>query len=342
MQYKSIIIIGNGFDLSHGLKTSYNSYLNNLIMRCGKKECHLITCDDSRLLSSSETFFNNAFGKQDSNGDYIPPQFKASCFLNNLLIDIKGRESDWCDIEQDYFDQIKEDMNNDSPRIKKINEEFNEVKKDLEDYLVNEENGGIEQLEQYEDFFNGFSNCLVINFNYTDILEKLYYKFTNENLYIHIHGRLHNKKNPIIFGYAADDRQINELLDKNDNEYLRNIKRFAYKRTDNETKIEKFLNDSSAKSINCYILGHSCGLSDKLILSTILNHSSIRKINICYFNDYEGYYNSLINIQRITRNNEILSKIATYPSSLKMPQYDDNPTQIDRFKDSLGEFAQRA
>ncbi len=320
MQYRpSIIIIGNGFDLAHGLKTSYDEYITNLITQCENGKSHLVTCDDFKEISSPEISFQ---------GLMFPSGFHASLFLTHLFGSMKSRlTSNWCDIEQDYFDQINEDINNWPHRIKEINKGFNEVKKDLEDYLANEEKRQIKPVEQYRTFFQKLSgNCLVINFNYTDTPERLYGGGLNGNIqYIQIHGKLHDVDNPIIFGYAADDSQTNKLLDKNDNEYLKNIKRFAYKRTNNETKIEKFLNNNSNNSVDCYILGHSCGLSDKLILSTILNHRSIHNINIFYFNDFEeGYYNSEINIQRITRSDDTLSKIVAYPSSLRMPQYNDN------------------
>ncbi|MBK6364090.1 MAG: hypothetical protein IPF52_11590 [Saprospiraceae bacterium] len=54
------------------------------------------------------------------------------------------------------------------------------------------------------------------------------------------------------------------------------IKSFDYFKTDNYSKLLAFLESE----FDVYIMGHSCGLSDRTLLSTIFEHENCRKIKI--------------------------------------------------------------
>ena len=119
----------------------------------------------------------------------------------------------------------------------------------------------------------------------------------------------------------------------NNNLYLKNIKKHCYKRTSNENKLNDYLNSNTG--INIYILGHSCGLSDKLILNQIFNHKSINSIKNFYHKNYDNYFQTQVNIDRIMENDNYFKKLQNYSDSLKMPQYNYTKEQINTFEKSF-------
>lgn len=169
--------------------------------------------------------------------------------------------------------------------------------------IINNEN----PLRHY-DFYP--ENTLLLNFNYTDTHlfysspYKFYY-YPSKNITnvtnIQIHGSIDDSiKNPIIFGYGdeQDDYYINLKKSKN-NGYLENIKGFKYNEIDNYKKTLKFL-DSNLYQV--FLMGHSCGASDRTLLKTIFEHDNCVTIKPFFYkkNDGSDNYNELVfNISRI-------------------------------------------
>ena len=83
---------------------------------------------------------------------------------------------------------------------------------------------------------------MLLSFNYTATAEK--YKEDN-TIYNYIHGRLDHPEN-IIFGYGDElDKGYQEILDKNDNELLRNVKSVKYLETRHYHDLLEFLLNSA-------------------------------------------------------------------------------------------------
>jgi hypothetical protein len=78
-------------------------------------------------------------------------------------------------------------------------------------------------------------------------------------------------------------------------------------------------------------LGHSCGLSDKLILNQILNDENVKSVNIFYYEEYEQFFQTQVNIDRIMNNDDNFKKLTDFNSSHKMPQYNDTTKQHEAF-----------
>lgn len=143
------------------------------------------------------------------------------------------------------------------------------------------------------------SGILLLNFNYTKTAD-LYLKnedYVNIN---HIHGELGNDKNPIIFGYGDElDEDYKKISNLNDNDYLKNIKSIRYLETDNYRKLLSFI-DSAPFQI--YIMGHSCGNSDRTLLNTLFEHRNCVSIKPFYYEKPDGTDNYIEIIQNISRN----------------------------------------
>jgi len=140
---------------------------------------------------------------------------------------------------------------------------------------------------------------LFLNFNYTSTAD-LYIPKNSGFKVNHIHGELGNEKNPIIFGYGDElDDDYKEISKLNDNDYLKNIKSIRYLETDNYRKLLSFI-DSAPFQI--YIMGHSCGNSDRTLLNTLFEHKNCLSIKPFYYKKPDGTDNYIEIIQNISRN----------------------------------------
>lgn len=303
-QMRNLVIIGNGFDLAHNLKTRYTDFISDLRINPGKYATNNSELDDNKLM--------------------------------NALIE--NKKELWSDIEHTYY-KILKNFNKKQylqknfgdvykyEDIKELNQDFEKIKIWLNKYLEDEESK-FEFNTNYEVLFDYFSQqeSVVLNFNYTKTVKKYIEKKKLNIEIIQIHGELNNTSNPIIFGFAASNEESKELLNENDNNYVRNIKKFNYLFTNNENILKKHL---ESLEFNLFILGHSCGVSDKLILSQIFNSKGVFKIYPFYFKDRLGYFETMVNIDRIIDdysksdlNKASFKKLVSFPDAYPMPQTD--------------------
>jgi hypothetical protein len=321
----NLVIIGNGFDLAHGLKTSYNHFIEYLVEEQFKSN----KFESAFTLGGGIENIRELKNEIINGNDFIYQNFKNK-FIRDLIWEFSLKY--WCDIENKYFELLNttDNISYFFKDPKTLNSEFEILKNYLVEYLKEQEKN-VKALESYKKMIAlvDSKETTILNFNYTDTLKKLYLNEINESNVIHIHGELSNPKNPIIFGYAANDEESRELIKKGDNEYMRNIKKHLYKRTENEKKLTNYL--KGTKDINVTILGHSCGLSDKLILNQILNDENVKSVNIFYYEEYEQFFQTQVNIDRIMNNDDNFKKLTDFNSSHKMPQYNDTTKQHEAF-----------
>ena len=138
-----IILIGNGFDLAHNIKTSYYHFLSyfweelqnkiqdNQFIGQRYEDDFIIFDKVPRNWLTGKGYITIKKTLQDS---HTALRFKNK-FLENLC---KGIETlNWVDIESDYYTLLKACFQNPSPgnTITKLNEDFLAIKEDLELYL---------------------------------------------------------------------------------------------------------------------------------------------------------------------------------------------------------------
>jgi hypothetical protein len=154
----------------------------------------------------------------------------------------------------------------------------------------------VKLLRQY-DKINDLSilpeNVLLLNFNYTNIENKYsienYFKnkaegykqeFEINQETIHIHGELNNSENPMIFGYGDElDDDYKQILKKNDNRLLENVKSVKYGETYNYKRLLHFI---ESDNYQVFVMGHSCGNSDRTLLNKLFEHKNCQSIKIFY------------------------------------------------------------
>jgi hypothetical protein len=285
------------------------------------------------------------------------------------IITNKSSIQNWVDIENEYYQLLKDCLKEkDNSKVKKLNEEFEQVKNLLEEYLQNEINLQYdfnkpnEHFEEISDIFKirfrylsdsgendlylkefsksdhdeliAFDNILIeatkkgkqndflnermivqdslfLNFNYTRTIS-LYNAFLNgaddfgKCSEIQIHGKLNDKHNLINFGFGDEmDDAYKMIEDKDDNEYLRNIKSFQYFQNSNYRDMLDFVDGDK---FQVYIMGHSCGLSDRILLNKIFEHHNCRSIKVFYYKngDWDNYTEIVQNISRHFNKKEMM------------------------------------
>ncbi len=157
-----LVIIGNGFDMAHGLKTSYKDFINwywdqrvdafmgNTTKVSEDCLCKLIIKDDAdiscwNVFSFNESYFRDVRGNRTRSGcDVIKEiknhpesfSFELTAFLGLMLYSLEKKG--WVDIENDYYHLLKECIKYDSVykiTIKQLNEQIEFLKEKLVEYL---------------------------------------------------------------------------------------------------------------------------------------------------------------------------------------------------------------
>jgi hypothetical protein len=369
-----LIIIGNGFDLAHGMPTGYSDfmkwYLITLFKKLGKEDFEddgirglrnrqtsnpklessemLIKLIETRNETTNkylETILNNQFVEFPNNNTHpFFINFKYQFLKDICLI---YAEKNWVDIENLFYKKLLglTTLNgHDEPRnnaVDLLNKGMNYLKNKLEEYLatiplpdMNREildiiNSEVNEKEFYK---NKKANrqfpvgeIVFLNFNYTrTIINYLgcINRTTTQFVNVFIHGELRNNKNPLIFGFGDEMDDHYKVLEKtNYNGFLDNVKSFGYFETGNYQEITSFIN--SDEPFEVFIMGHSCGLSDRVMLNMIFEHHNCKSIKIFYYGDEKSNnYKTLT--QEISRHfnkkNDMRLKIVPFEDSIPLPQ----------------------
>ena len=115
--------------------------------------------------------------------------------------------------------------------------------------------------------------------------------------FIHIHGSL--KEEDIVLGYGDETTdKFRELEDANDNELTKYFKSFYYMQN---PRYRQFFEVLERGPFRLHLMGHSCGLSDRVLLSSIFNHPNLEDVRIYYHDrgeDGNDYFQLCQNISR--------------------------------------------
>jgi len=358
-----LIIVGNGFDLAHGLKTSYCDFIENYI--------------------------NNVFSSFEASGDYedsllhlrqpyrgastrIPRSIGDSVYdiirwlINNKKYDFKIKsvffidtvfkagEMRWVDLENEYFEHLTKLIDKLTPRtgytsIIELNNQFTFLKSTLDDYLQTVNIKSFKPSEKILSLFNldvdrnhivlptsnfTLRNKLFLNFNYTDTLNQYIGKthwysrdvrewVDTQDTIIHIHGELGSIDNPIVFGFGDEyDEHYQKFESHKNNSLFTHIKSFAYFKTRNYHNLVRYID---SEEFEVFVVGHSCGLSDRTMFREIFEHNNCKSIKIFYYERPDGstdFTEKTFEIARHFSDKGVMrKKINSEPNSLPLPQY---------------------
>lgn len=152
------------------------------------------------------------------------------------------------------------------------------------------------------------NNVLVLSFNYTNT-EKVYTEDMFNVKVVHIHGEL-CQPDSVIFGYGDElDEEYKILQKANTNEYLKNIKSIRYLESGRYREMLEFINSAP---FQIYILGHSCGGSDRTLLNTLFEHPNCVSIKPYYFQksiNNDNYLDIVENMSKSFMNMKLMRDI---------------------------------
>ena len=355
-----LIILGNGFDIAHGLNTSYMDFINwywerrlnaMLTEHASISEdclCKLEIKNTKDCASWSNFFFFHSFRDLMTREWKYPPteiistikentddfSVTYSKFFETILQSIETRG--WVDIEYDYYQLLKQCIDNKDCEltVAGLNNQLSFLQEKLVEYLdtIEDIRSRKDIHDSIIDYFNpsdfstegkkkavdsigldindidevrfNFEECnklipehiMLLSFNYTGTA-RMYRNFNLTHNYIH--GELSNPTN-IIFGYGDElDKSYQDILDKNDNELLRNVKSVKYLETRRYREMLEFIQSAP---FQVYIMGHSCGNSDRTLLNTVFEHENCVSIKPFYHKWDDGSDNYLELVQNISRN----------------------------------------
>lgn len=163
-----IILIGNGFDLAHGIHTSYNHFLKdyweNIITELQNTANRNIT-DQGMTFENEEIKVVGIYGpwggptKIDATNfedllTNLKSQNVALSFKNKFfrIISDKSYIQNWVDVENEYYSLLKSTFNNHNSSaygsdVERLNSDFEKVKHKLIDYLKKVESKFNENLD---------------------------------------------------------------------------------------------------------------------------------------------------------------------------------------------------
>jgi len=185
-EYKRLYVIGNGFDLHHGMPTSYRSY------RIWLEENH------HDVYKRLNELYSDGMDEAEWWND----------FETNLgyVVDLRGRIENTAWVNQPTEDELERDRVIDGHRgAGDVQEEMSRVIDSIKgtfhewvDSLPKANSGNMVKMETADSFF--------INFNYTNTLENVY-KVSPEDI-LHIHGGLGNDE--YVIGHGRNYNEVEE------------------------------------------------------------------------------------------------------------------------------------
>ncbi|MDB5141167.1 MAG: hypothetical protein JWR12_3083 [Mucilaginibacter sp.] len=372
-----LILIGNGFDLAHGLKTSYNDflrwYLNTALVEAGKShkyEDEMFKVEKSNLAEEIhfdgkvrteaeliDLFYERGFTELVTNKTFKTKGWQnhwnttfvitvKSVLLENLLANCSATR--WVDIENEFYLLLKNILDtkksdDKEALLQNINISMTDIIKHLEQYLsqlpaapaIDGYNSLITETFKRADIV--LPNLLkedelpnqvhILNFNYTPTaaqyrLGKNQQVHSNSIRINHIHGEINSAQNQVIFGFGDElDENYAKMESDLTKGFFEFIKSFWYFKTSNYHNLVRFID---AEEFQVYILGHSCGLSDRTMLNMIFEHEHCKSIKIFYHHNKSGNNNYTSLTQEIARHfkNKVTmrKKIVPFDKSSFMPQ----------------------
>ena len=280
-----ILIIGNGFDVAHGLHTKYTDFLDYIIDN--SSDCY--------LTNSWIRYFRYLKEYQRFRGEkWIDFEDEIKKVLYHIMALPISDPKDGSRHLLYSNEPIESVLNNANVQVAIEDDRIAYIEK-----LESELKRLIDILDGYMNAMDSKSiNCIspdikaldidkILSFNYTNTYNRVYKKM-DDNDFCFIHGQV-GKRN-IVLGYESNrDEDPHRVLDIK-------FKKF-FQRIHNTT--ENVYNDwLKNKYIELYFFGHSFGESDREVLSELMLHPNVERITVFYHTE-ESKTSLITNICKI-------------------------------------------
>lgn len=316
-----LVIVGNGFDLALGNKTTVEDFLFHLLKVESRKLLLNGNLPNSFIeRKSKSTQFSwleiDKIDAYDNLGSIsiglIEKEFNVVSDLLRSILAI-GSSRKWYDIENVYFEILMNCLK--SPKsqkdikdgVIKLNEELSAIVSELKSYLIDVEKSFV--IEEHTDDIKYIdyqlknnlnkvinetdkgSILLFVNFNYTKLLSLALmplYAGVNQKI-IHIHGNLVDTSGvqPVLMGYGDDlTSEFQIIKDSGIYEAMLYIKPNHFSKNENFSEI---LSYCDSQNFEVFVVGHSLGMTDHHILSTIFEHQNCKSISLFHKGSREDF-----------------------------------------------------
>lgn len=287
MKEDLVLIVGNGFDISHGYKTSYSDFIkseqlkdkNNIFINYFKNKLKVEQwVDVEEAIQELITQYveiktiNTRINIVDSIDKKYYELMLFLCPRNSIsyaekLLDSGNPMIDFgklkASIDNKFLEESKHWDYNKIERV--IKEDFDKLKDELKEYLEKETKGSVKT--KFMDIFKAYNNKIALNFNYTNTLDKYNLGFQN----IFIHGSLESK---IVLGHNLIP-DINFSYMNKEIQMLKEGFNYIY-------EIKKIKTDCVENKNNKYaivVIGHSLDKNDQKSIIKILKQLDATKTN---------------------------------------------------------------
>jgi hypothetical protein len=263
---KTLYVIGNGFDIHHGLSTGYQFFHKYILQ------------NQKELVDDLEKYFS-FFEDVDKLWSSFEEDLKTFEF-ESFYDDNCNVQSDDENFELNLTYGLEDNINEQSRKL------IESIREAFESWIENIDIESVEKKLHVEE------NSFFINFNYTLLLENVYQ--IHQDKIVHIHGDIENKQ--IVFGHSKvlkEDLEIDENGDSNRTPFsdsesaVKQTFHAFYKPVGNIIKENKhhFERFNTVKKI--IVLGHSLKEIDIPYFEEILIHTNNAKWEVSYYEEKE-------------------------------------------------------
>lgn len=166
---------------------------------------------------------------------------------------------------------------------------------------------------------------LFLNFNYThdyrSLLEKLERRHKQITISkIQIHGEICNKNQlgkDMVFGIGDEQEGLyHEIESLYDDDWLHCMKSFHYFKNDSYQELLGFIEKGEYE---IFVIGHSCSITDRTLLSMMFEHEHCKKIYVHHYKGLSSYLKTTYNIARNFKDKVKMRKVVQpFNENLKM------------------------
>lgn len=319
--FNRLVLIGNGFDLSHGLKTRYSDfvkhYLANSINNFFNKNYYsdeLIEISYANsykptpLPNYSEEDVFEFFNEFNANsGNLVTVNFNIKSTFFSLIY--KGLNLGWVDIEKIYYSRLidfykmlgndKSKNDNILSMVRELNSNLNFIRELLREYLKKEQekykiqnatkrpNLRIAFQEVDRDDFPQYRDWETNKINRVLFLN---FNYTEPNFTDTFFAANHYEWDEINIHGTLENEMIFGYGDELDEHYKlieklgedEWLKGFKSFGYLQNHNYNNLLGFIEEREFQVYVAGHSCGLSDKTLLNQIFEHKNCKSIKVFY------------------------------------------------------------
>lgn len=351
-----IILVGNGFDLAHGLESSYNDFVLDLFKQ--------------KITQAVEEGAKNNFSSHKQGyyyedillSLYIPnfsdiQTFRESIlsikkidklkeFTSNGSVELKIKSQilknyfeNWSDFEKSFFECLVRTYRN-KGNIHELNNEFSLIRKHLKDYIfkvqinIEDSDINVNRIDKLIKIFSegDLKEVLFLSFNYTRTLG-YYFNEVSKTLksnIIYLHGNVNDieEEDELIFGYDNDlDDNYISIISDSKIEYIDFFKSVLYTNTTSKRELINFLGNDN---FEVFTFGHSFEVSDFTILREIFLHTNCNKIKVYFHPELKSKdYNKKRKLLRLM----LRDSIGDFSKLVERNQSEPMPILISKYKD---------